>query len=490
MDFQEKEIESHYNVDIKLDKDMSLSIVNYNHSHSQTQNQNYKYENIDKIISLTLSNNITSLIFYNISISDISFLLLRNALITNTKITNIEICHCFLSDIGAIALSEVINSTYININNNKNNDKNNNKNKGNKSIASIILNVFAIGKIGINALLKAIKNNSYILHFTLCKINNEDKTDIEGLELIADIFEHNNTLVVFSIDKVISFYDEEDKYDNILKYKLSIEKFANALKINKTLEYLGLICNSIGDNDIKIICDALEHNLTIKSIDISRNNITDIGVVYLAEYLKNNTSLEYINLNSNDDNYTFDGIKILIEALQYNSTLLGCCFITEFNLRLHYELTNWCNDEVYVNEDGTLYIDTYTQNMLTLVNMITNVKSLIYTIVKSTTNFNNGNYYQYWFNNCMCKINHKTKLLLEFEKQIDKNKDSYETVYWNPWEHLLFKNIEIYRDYIIFPCHQLVITSLICNTNLIYKLPIQIWQFIFSFYQKKQFLYN
>ena len=444
MDFVEKEIEieTHDNIDIKLDNNMSLSIVNHNHNH----NHNDKYKNIDNIISLDISNNITSLIFYNMYISDISFILIRNSLITNTKITNIEICHCFISDIGAITLSEVINSEYTNTNTNTN--------KGNKSISSIILNSIVIGKIGINALLKAIKNNRYILQFTLGKINNEDKTDIEGLELISEIFENNNTLIVFVLDKIISFYDEENKYDNILKYKTSIEKFANTLKNNKTLEYLGLICNSIDDNDIKLICSALKHNTTLKSLNISRNNITDDGIAYLAEYLKNNKSLEYINLSGNNDNYTFDGVKILIEALKFNSTLLGCCFITEFDIRLQYELIEWCNDDIYINEDETIEIDTYTQNMINIINIISNVKSLIYTFIKSNHKY--GNYYQYWFNKCMQSMNYKTKLLLEFENQIDKNKDLYETVFWNPWEHLLFKNIEIYRDYIIFPCHQLV----------------------------------
>jgi len=470
-----------------FENDLSLTIFDTKQSidddtkntKNTKNNRNKKIENIDKFIVLNIPNmtfiksNVTSLELNDIHISDIAFILLRDSLITNITITSIIINECNLSDIGAIALSEVINS-------------------GNKTISSIKLHLNEINKIGINSILKSLKNNKYILNFSLYNVGCIHQGDIESLELTAEILEINNTLVVFVIDNIISFYHEEDKYDNILKYEKVLDKFANALKKNISLHFLGLQYNNITSNDINIICSALEHNTTLKGIDISGNCINDRGLIYLSNYLKNNKSLEYINLYNDNECYTFVGIKMLIEALQFNSTLLGCHFLeieSWGSLYLQNELIAWCNENLYINEDGTLYIEPETRTMTSIVNMIPSVKSIIYPILKNNDKSTMSiKYYQDWVYKWCFTINHKTTLLLQFENSIDNNKNLYNSVYWNPWKHLSFKNIDKPEDYITFECHQLVMATLVCNSYLQTKLSIYLWQYIFSFYQKKQFL--
>jgi hypothetical protein len=432
---------------------------------------------IDTVLKLNISN-VTILNLYNINIGDIAAILLRNSLITNTTITSIIIDKCQLSDIGTIALSEVISSS-------------------NKTISSIKLQLKTISKIGINSILKSIKTNKYILNFSLYNLGCDHQGDIETLELLAEILEINNTLIVFVIDTIISFYDEEDKYDNILKYKKVLDKFANALKNNKTLQFLGLRDNDITNNDINIICNALVYNTTLKGIDISGNCINDRGLIYLSNYLKNNKSLDYINLYNDNECYTFVGIKMLLEALQFNSTLLGCHFINENeskcleDLYLQNELIAWCNEDLYINEDGTLYIEPETRTMTSIVNMIPSIKSIIYTFLKNNDKSTMSiKYYQDWVYKWCFTINHRTTLLLQFENSIDKNKSVYNNVYWTPWDHLTFKNIHNPEEYVTFECHQLVMGTLVCNSYLQDKLSIYLWQYIFSFYQRKQFLCN
>ena len=74
---------------------------------------------------------------------------------------------------------------------------------------------------------------------------------------------------------------------------------ANALKTNKTLEYLDLRGNDIRDEGAKKLAEALKENNTLKSLSLEDNYITYIGVIALAEMLKVNTSLETISLHGN-----------------------------------------------------------------------------------------------------------------------------------------------------------------------------------------------
>jgi hypothetical protein len=455
--------------------------------------KNYNITKIDDLVKLNFSN-ISTLTLYECNISDIGYILLKEALIHNTSITTIDVNMCRMNNIGAIALSEII---YPSINTHIPTwyyDRYYSKQdfSANKTITSFTITIYGdgnISKIGINALLSSIKNNKYIVYFMLINYNDNTKTDIEGLELLSEIFEHNKTLVVFGIEKIISFTDESDNYDKIIKYKRVLDKFANSLKNNKTLEYLELISNQIDDTDIKIICNALQMNTTLKGINLRSNSIFDKGIKYIADYLKNNKTLEYIDVSINL--FTINGLTMLINSLLFNSSLIYIDFIDGHDdcSILYNELKEWCSEDiqVYINDNGERIFDDFTLKIINIMQLIdNNIKSIYNNILKGYIK----NEYSDWCNDCIKTDNSKAKLLLEFEKIINKNISLYDTVYWNPWNHLSFKNIDYAHEYITFECHQLVMTTLVCNSYLQHKLSIYLWQYIFSFYQKKQFLFR
>ena len=60
------------------------------------------------------------------------------------------------------------------------------------------------------------------------------------------------------------------------------------------------------------------------------------------------------------------------------------------------------------------------------------------------------------------------------------NRIRYQEEFWSSWRHLSFSNSDS-------SLHEMVITSILCNCTLSYFLPLHVWIYIFSFWQRKQF---
>jgi len=128
----------------------TLSIVKTNQYRTLCNNEK-------KIITLKLLN-MTYFTLFDMDITDIACILLKDALITNKTITTIDLILCDITDIGALALAEVLNSEHKN------------KGHGNKTITTFNLankrndNVNIMGEIGMYALLNAVHNSKYLLY--------------------------------------------------------------------------------------------------------------------------------------------------------------------------------------------------------------------------------------------------------------------------------------------------------------------------------------
>eukprot|EP00812_Abedinium_dasypus_P011919 NODE_545_length_1486_cov_445.815514.p1 GENE.NODE_545_length_1486_cov_445.815514~~NODE_545_length_1486_cov_445.815514.p1 ORF type:complete len:428 (-),score=147.61 NODE_545_length_1486_cov_445.815514:186-1349(-) len=97
------------------------------------------------------------------------------------------------------------------------------------------------------------------------------------------------------------------------------EALAEALKTNKTLEWLLLQGNNIGDDGAKALAEALKSNDTLKKLFLDNNCIGSYGAKALAEALKSNDTLEKLYLGRN--RIGSDGAEALAEALKSNDTL-------------------------------------------------------------------------------------------------------------------------------------------------------------------------
>jgi Ran GTPase-activating protein (RanGAP) involved in mRNA processing and transport len=95
--------------------------------------------------------------------------------------------------------------------------------------------------------------------------------------------------------------------------------FADALKINTSIVYVGLYHNTISDEGAISLADALKRNSTVKNINLYNNEIGVRGVSALAGALKTNTSLTDISLSSNA--IGDDGASMVVDALQVNTSV-------------------------------------------------------------------------------------------------------------------------------------------------------------------------
>jgi len=94
---------------------------------------------------------------------------------------------------------------------------------------------------------------------------------------------------------------------------------ADALKINQSLEALGLSWNNIGDCGTKMIANALKFNQSLELLNLGGNKIGDVGATMIAEVLKVNHSLRSLDLISNK--IGDDGAKEIAGALKINVEL-------------------------------------------------------------------------------------------------------------------------------------------------------------------------
>ena len=94
---------------------------------------------------------------------------------------------------------------------------------------------------------------------------------------------------------------------------------SKVIRINKTLKYLDISHNPVGDDGISAISDGLHVNITLIQLVACRCEFCSKGAESIAEMLRTNKTLKYLNICSNhiDD----DGIAAVACSVQANTTL-------------------------------------------------------------------------------------------------------------------------------------------------------------------------
>eukprot|EP00580_Thalassiosira_gravida_P019253 CAMPEP_0201661616 /NCGR_PEP_ID=MMETSP0494-20130426/3934_1 /ASSEMBLY_ACC=CAM_ASM_000839 /TAXON_ID=420259 /ORGANISM="Thalassiosira gravida, Strain GMp14c1" /LENGTH=316 /DNA_ID=CAMNT_0048139773 /DNA_START=78 /DNA_END=1028 /DNA_ORIENTATION=+ len=96
-------------------------------------------------------------------------------------------------------------------------------------------------------------------------------------------------------------------------------KFTDALTTNRSLRFLHLGWNTIGDEGAKRLADAIKVNRTLQKIYLNDNQIGNDGARHLADAVTINKSLQVMRLYNND--IGDEGASSLASSIKENETL-------------------------------------------------------------------------------------------------------------------------------------------------------------------------
>jgi hypothetical protein len=264
-------------------------------------------------------------------------------------------------------------------------------------------------------------------------------------------FSFTEKVVTREFIETLGYYLMHNMLPNISKINLGnnkdgdflAETIAKVFQFNPNLlKNLSIYGNQITDVGAIKIAQSLKDNTTLVSLELSCNNIGDAGAIAIAEWLISNTNLEYLDLSQN--HISDIGLEALCNALKVNKTLLGIKISHNVGIR------NW----------GVL---------IPVLEVNFGIQNLI-------------------IDEYSCPIN----ISKSIEALRRRNMGLYQDQYWRPLRHLSFPSNSIYRESwcsarINYSCHNMIISSIICNGEFSVRLPIEVWKYIFSFFKRKNF---
>jgi Ran GTPase-activating protein (RanGAP) involved in mRNA processing and transport len=264
--------------------------------------------------------------------------IIRELLLTNTSLTNLEISFVGIDEGAVQCLSEGLQS--------------------NTTLTSLRLSFF--GEAGIDDdkikhLTNALQTNNTLVFLNLCnnKLGGRGIQEIKNLlttnKSITTLNLADNNLDSFALREISNLLATKNSLSTLdLSYnsintllcmslmpalqtnirlttlKLTGTNISHSiclrnLLVNKTLKSLSLDNNEIDDENIKNFCEALKVNTGLIDIDLSGNRITDIGIANLSAALLVNKTLRRLALNGNK--ICAAGAKNLSKVLKVNNSL-------------------------------------------------------------------------------------------------------------------------------------------------------------------------
>ncbi|KAH9773496.1 RNI-like superfamily protein [Citrus sinensis] len=156
---------------------------------------------------------------------------------------------------------------------------------------------------GARAIAELLKNNSILRVLEL----NNNMIDYSGFTSLAEALLENSTIRSLHLN---------GNYGGAL----GANALAKGLEGNKSLRELHLHGNSIGDEGIRALMSGLSSRKgKLAVLDIGNNSISAKGAFHVAEYIKNCKSLLWINLYMND--IGDEGAEKIADALKQNRTI-------------------------------------------------------------------------------------------------------------------------------------------------------------------------
>jgi hypothetical protein len=228
---------------------------------------------------------------------------------------------------------------------------------------------------------------------------------------------------------------------------------------------------------IETVCDRiLENESDFEMLEGSTEQLTDADVIQISEALEKNDKINIIELNDNE--IGFNGLKHILDAASKNHNLEQIHI--EWNSLEQNSDENINYKEVFAllkNTNVSLFDVSFTDIGEECINAL--IVILPFTRIRTLYISGNG-------------VNEVQKGAIR--KILLNNVKSYEEEFWFPWRHLSFINDKLCYmwRHLAFDRnetspHAMVMTSLLCNSILSYRLPLHLWIDIFSFWKRKQF---
>ena len=202
-----------------------------------------------------------------------------------------------------------------------------------------------------------IDETEYLKEFVYCCLEDEETIDLQGTgdnEMSAWPYKQSissRDAIITNHFKILGYCIKMHKaLTNLIvsNCKITDEQLqilTEAIKVNKTLQYLDfslgnisdkgvifisnclndmlcaldLACNQITDNGVETLTKAISTKTSLQKLDLSSNMISDEGILFLCDFLNHNESLNELNLSGNT--ISNKGIQKLNEAIQDNNKL-------------------------------------------------------------------------------------------------------------------------------------------------------------------------
>ena len=205
--------------------------------------------------------------------------------------------------------------------------------KINNTLGMVDLSRTSIDDVGIESLLKAVRDRTTLTRLNLSEMKMITKKSIRS---IAEFLRVDSSLMSlgFEGNKVsvggARLIAESLKVNKTLKLLFLSRNnirapgahfLSEALKVNETLVFLNLPQNELRARGAQLLSDGLGVNSALTRLDLSMNGIGPVGTQSIAEALKMNKGLATLNLSSNG--IEDSGAKSLCQALKENKTLIN-----------------------------------------------------------------------------------------------------------------------------------------------------------------------
>ena len=227
-------------------------------------------------------------------------------------------------------------------------------------------------------------------------------------------------------------------YDNHISFETEL---SDVMKNHP--DRMHVSCYNYTPEQIQLMLEALKTNTTVVKFNIEDKGVGDDDVEKFCDILKENDTMRELGFGYNFISNV--GSQHFAKLLSSNTTLEN----------LSLEFNN-------IGEEGAQAFLSAFQTNTTLFRLGLSGNNIHQEggdgAIKSNT--------KKAINNCL-----------------KRNQNMWLMQFWSPWKHESFLGET-------FECNDMVIASLICNTEVTTPLPMLVWKYIFSFWRRNQFMFG
>ncbi|XP_043852217.1 NACHT, LRR and PYD domains-containing protein 3-like [Dromiciops gliroides] len=236
------------------------------------------------------------LVLWKCHLTSVSCEYLSFALISNQNLTHLDLSGNDLGDNGIMLLCEALGNQYCSIN-------------------SLQLRSCGLTSSGCQDLSTALKKNRSVTHLNLA----DNALGNHGVTLLCEALGYPNCLL------------QELKLQGCSFSEACCWDLSSALKSNEKLTHLNLGGNTLGNDGVKLLCEAFRQpSCRLQEIKLWRSCFTAAGFLHLFAVLKSSHNLTHLNIAGNT--LGDDEVNLLCEALKHPNCNLQKLILSRWQL--------------------------------------------------------------------------------------------------------------------------------------------------------------